>query len=115
MTHIIITYIKAPGGYISAKQNSLLGVTKFKEGTGSLLLLELAMEFQGRKVMVVEKFSVILDTCPTAEENDDLLLFVGSVEERVQEKEAFVSIANYVSLLQSVSRAELCLFVDIDV
>ncbi|TKW56812.1 hypothetical protein CTA1_6381 [Colletotrichum tanaceti] len=108
------TYIQTTGGDVSADERALLGVAKLEKGVGPLLLLLLAVQVQHRQVDVVEQLGVVLDRVATAEEDNDLLLEV-ALEEREEQQEALVGVADDVPLLQVLDSAVQLLLVDVDV
>lgn len=57
--------IQASSSHVSANQGTLLGVAKFEEGVGALLLFLLAVQLEHRQINVVQKLGVILDAVAT--------------------------------------------------
>ena len=108
------TYIKTTSGNVSADQGTLLGITKLEEGVGSLLLLLLAMEIKDRKVDIVKELGVVLHTSTATEEDNDLLLEV-ALEEREEEKEPLVGLADNITLLETLHGTVLLLLINVDV
>lgn len=91
-------------------------VAKLKERVGPLLLLLLAVQVQHRAVNVVEQLGVVLDAVAAAEEDNDLLLLgLHFSQERKEQEEALVALAQDIALLQPVDGAVLLLLVDVDV
>jgi hypothetical protein len=70
------THIQTTSSNVSADQDTVWRIAKFKECVGSLLLLLLAVEIQHRAVNVVQKLRVVFDGVAAAEEDNDLL-FLG--------------------------------------
>ena len=50
-----VAHIQASSSHVSANQGTLLGVAKFEEGVGALLLFLLAVQLEHRQINVVQK------------------------------------------------------------
>ncbi|KAJ6438178.1 LOW QUALITY PROTEIN: acetyltransferase [Purpureocillium lavendulum] len=109
------SHIKTTGGDIRADQNTMRRVAELEERVGALLLLLLAVQVQHRAVDVVEELGVVLDRVAAAEEDDDLLLLgLHALQEREEEDEPFVGLAQHVALLEALDGAVLLLLVHVD-
>ena len=74
------------------------------------------MEIQDGAVNIVEELRVVLDRVATAEEDNNLLLLgLHPSQKRKEQDESLVGVAEHIALFKAIHRAELLLFVDIDI
>jgi hypothetical protein len=72
------------------------------------------VKIKDRHIDVVEQLGMVFHRVATTEEHNDLLLKV-LLEEREEEHEALIRVANDVALLEHVDGGSLLLVVDVDV
>lgn len=109
-----MTYIQTTSGNVGADEGTLLGIAKLEKRIRPLLLLLLAVQIQHRQIDIVEQLGVVLHRVTTAEKDDDLLLQV-ALQEREQQQEPLIRVAEHVPLLQVRNGAVLLLLVDVHV